>query len=117
MPVVPPELGVGTLERGVPVRLGLLDTTLPPCQSLYSFIERRAPWLVDKRWAPVRMRGGRRVMRTRSCGSWPTGYAETSSWILRIESARNNSCPSRLYTYWPWRRLCVSTVRMGVRGD
>jgi hypothetical protein len=26
MPVVPPELGVGSLERGVSVRFGLLDT-------------------------------------------------------------------------------------------
>jgi len=26
MPVVPPELGVGSLERGVTVGLGLLDT-------------------------------------------------------------------------------------------
>jgi len=29
MPVVPPELGVGTLERGVTVSLRLLDTVVP----------------------------------------------------------------------------------------
>ena len=33
MPVVPPELGVGTLERRVTVRLRLLDTVLPQRQS------------------------------------------------------------------------------------
>jgi len=32
MPVVPAELGVGALERRVTVRLGLLDTAVPPCQ-------------------------------------------------------------------------------------
>jgi hypothetical protein len=34
MPVVPPELGVGSLERGVTVGLGLLDTALPLYQLL-----------------------------------------------------------------------------------
>ena len=29
MPVVPPELGVGSLERGVTVGLRLLDTVIP----------------------------------------------------------------------------------------
>jgi hypothetical protein len=32
--MVPPELGVGALERRVTVRLGLLDTMMPACQSL-----------------------------------------------------------------------------------
>lgn len=36
MPVVPPELGVGSLERGVTVGLGLLDTVLPLHQLLFS---------------------------------------------------------------------------------
>lgn len=31
MSVVPAELGVGALERRVTVRLGLLDTVVPPC--------------------------------------------------------------------------------------
>jgi hypothetical protein len=34
--MVPPELGVGALERRVTVRLGLLDTMMPACQSLQS---------------------------------------------------------------------------------
>jgi hypothetical protein len=34
MPMVPPELGVGALERRVTVRLRLLDTVKPPRQSL-----------------------------------------------------------------------------------
>ena len=35
MPVVPSELGVGALERGVTVRLRLFDTALPLRQSLH----------------------------------------------------------------------------------
>ena len=33
--MVPPELGVGTLERGVTVSLGLLDTALPSAVALH----------------------------------------------------------------------------------
>jgi hypothetical protein len=36
MPVVPPELGVGALERGVTVGLRLLDTVFPSYQLLLS---------------------------------------------------------------------------------
>ena len=36
MPVVPPELGVGALERGVTVSLGLLDTAMPSAVALHA---------------------------------------------------------------------------------
>jgi len=37
MPVVPPELGVGTLERGVTVGLRLLDTVMPSISGCSQF--------------------------------------------------------------------------------
>jgi hypothetical protein len=40
MPVVPPELGVGALERGVTVGLRLLDTALSSNQLLLSIVYR-----------------------------------------------------------------------------
>jgi len=42
--VVPSELGVGALERGVTVRLGLLDTAQPPRQSLHLHSTFRERW-------------------------------------------------------------------------
>ena len=44
MPVVPSELGVGALERGVTVRLGLFDTAQPPRQSLHLHSTFRERW-------------------------------------------------------------------------
>jgi hypothetical protein len=45
MPVVPPELGVGSLERGVTVGLRLLDTAMPSiscCSQIYASISIRS---------------------------------------------------------------------------
>ncbi|KAH8643784.1 hypothetical protein IG631_01247 [Alternaria alternata] len=82
MPVVPPELGVGSLERGVTVGLGLLDTALPLYQLLVLNNAFTILRVVDGLSADSWRVRWRRVMRTRFGGSSWTGCAGTSSWIL-----------------------------------
>lgn len=84
VPVVPPELGVDTLERGVAVGLGLLDTVSRNGSERVRFHSAKIRWNAGgarrrRSWIARRLE----VMRTRyGEPSW-TGCAETSSWTLR----------------------------------
>lgn len=73
MSVVSPELGIRAFERGVSVRLGLLDTVLGrACQSFSVTLACKPPVLL-LRWEGL----------TRSCAPSCSGCVATSSWILR----------------------------------
>lgn len=92
--MVSSELGVDSLERRVSVGLWLLDTIHPSssvsCTPALHIPSTLFPHALLIRLEMECVRRGVEevvevaVMRTRSCGSsWP-GYAETSSWILRV---------------------------------
>lgn len=89
MSVVSPELGVGSLERWVSVRLWLLDTNYPTnishilfCVLFHSACGRMLFLGVSRRGAWMRM-----IVHTRSCAPSSPGCAETSSLILCRVSA------------------------------
>ena len=114
MPVVPPELGVGSLERGVTVGLGLLDTALPLYQLLVLNNAFTILRVVDGLSADSWRVRWRRVMRTRFGGSSWTGCAGTSSWILHSCINILAVTSEFLSTYWPWRRLLLSIWLCGI---